>query len=82
MVETCTAIASGVHDRGSLVGGATVRVVPNVACESLVLLRGVRKLVGVEAVGLIERGGRMGVVRVDVWQAGISLVVGRCGSGG
>ena len=79
MVETCTAIASGVHDRGSLVECATIRFVPNVACEDLVLLWGVRELVGVEAVGLIERGGRMGVVRVDVGQVGKNLVVGRCG---
>ena len=80
MVETCTAIASGVHGRGSLVGGATVRVVPNVACERLVLLRGVRRRV--EAVGLIERGGRMVVVEVVVGQVGIGLVVERCGSVG
>ena len=59
--------------------GATVHFVPNVACESLVLLRGVRKLVGVVAVGLIERGGRMVVVKVDVGQVGISLVAGRYG---
>ena len=61
---------------------ATIHFVPNVACESLVLLRGVRELVGVEAVGLIERGGRMGVVRADVGQVGKNLVVGRCGFAG
>ena len=82
MVETCTAIVSGVHGRGSLVGGATVRVVPNVACESLVLLRGVRRRVGVEAVGLRERSGRMVVVEGVVGQVGIGLVVERCGSVG
>ena len=59
--------------------GATIHFVPNVACESLLLLWGVRRWVGVEAVGLIERSGRMVVVKVDVRQVGISLVVGRCG---
>ena len=68
--------------RGSLVGSATVRVVPNVACESLSLLRGVQRRVGVEAVGLIERSCRMVVVEVVVGQVGIGLVVERCGSGG
>ena len=62
--------------------GATLHFVPNVACESLVLLRGVRKLVGVEAVGLIERGGRMVVVEVVVGQMGRGIVVERCGSDG
>ena len=79
MVETCKAIANGVHGRGSLVEYATIHFVPSVAYESLVLLWGVRELVGVEAVGLIERDGRMGVVRVDVGQVGKNLVVGRCG---
>ena len=52
------------HGRGSLVGSATVRVVPNVACESLLLLRGVQRRVGVEAVGLKERSARKVVVEV------------------
>ena len=73
-------MASGVHDRGSLVGGATFRVVPNVACESLVLLRGVRRRVGFQAVGLIARSGRKVVVEGVVGQVGIRLVVERCGS--
>ena len=59
-------------------GTTKVRVVPSVACEDSVLLWGVQELVG-EAVGLIERGGRMEVVRVDVGQVGKNLVVGRCG---
>ena len=61
---------------------ATIRFVPNVACEDLVLLWGVRELVGVEAVGLIERSGRMVVVEGVVGQVGIGLVVERCGSVG
>ena len=66
------------HGRGSLAECATIRCVPSVACEDLVLLWDVRELVG-EAVGLIERGDRMEVVRVDVGQVGKNLVVGRCG---
>ena len=61
---------------------ATIPFVPNVACENLVLLWSVRELVGVEAVGLIERSGRMVVVEVVVGQVGIGLVVERCGSDG
>ena len=57
---------------------ATIRCVPNVPCEDLVLLWDVRELVG-EAVGLIQRSDRMGVVRVHVGQVGKNLVVGRCG---
>ena len=70
--------------RDSLVGSATVRVVPNcyVACGNPSLLRGVQRRVGVEAVGVIERGGRMVVVEVVVDQVGIGLVVERCGSDG
>ena len=61
-------------------GTTKVRVVHNVACESLLLLKGVQRQVGVEAVGVIGRGGRMEVVEVVVNRVGIGLVVERCDS--
>ena len=61
-------------------GTTTVRVVPSVACESLLLLKGVQRQVGVEAVGVIGRGGRIQVVKVVVIRVGMGLVVERCDS--
>ena len=46
--------------RGSPVGTTKIRFVPSVACESLLLLRGVQRLVGVVAVGVIGKGSRIG----------------------
>ena len=66
--------------RGSPVGTTKVRLVPSVACESLLLLKGVQRQVGVEAVGVIGRGGRMEVVKVVASRVGIGLVVERCDS--
>ena len=60
-------------------GTTKIHVVPSVACEGLLLLKGVQREVGVGAVGVIGRGGRMEVVKVVVNQVGISLVVERCG---
>ena len=61
-------------------GTTKVRVVPSVACEGLLLLKGVQRKVGVEAVGVIGRGGRMGVVKVVLSRVSIGLVVEHCDS--
>ena len=61
-------------------GTTEIRVVPSVACEGLLLLKGVQREVGVEAVGVIGRGGRMEVVKVVVNRVGIGLVVEHCDS--
>ena len=61
-------------------GTTEVRVVPSVACEGLLLLKGVQRQVGVEAVEVIGRGGRMEVVKAVVNRMNIGLVVERCDS--
>ena len=79
-VETCTAIANSVGGRDGLVGVTIICDVPSVACESLLLLRGVQRQVGVGAVGVLGRGGRKEVAAVVVSQVGKGLVVGHYGS--
>ena len=61
-------------------GTTKIRVVPSVACESLLLLEGVQRQVGVEAVEVIGRCGRIEVVKVVVNRVGLGLVVERCDS--
>ena len=56
-VEAGMAIANSVGGRDGLVGMTVICDAPGVACESLLLLRGVQRQVRVGAMGVLGMGG-------------------------